>query len=298
LEGGKKVFKLLKGLQSFKEFSRLVMQHRMGIAGIILFAIFGFIAIFAPFLRTVDPMRGGLPVNILEPPSSQFWLGTDNLARDVWSQTVYGTRISLTIGFIAAFVTVGIGTLLGLIAGYFRGKIEEVVMRIVEYFMMLPFLPLMLVFTAVMGQNIWNVVLLIGVLAWTGTARIIRSQVLSLRERAFVEASRSVGAGDRLLIFGEIMPNVVPLVFAQGIVLCTWAIYAEATLAFLGLGDPNVMSWGKMLNLAYTSGYLTRAPWWVIPPIACIVLLILAFTFLGTAVSDIMKPGYREARGL
>ena len=144
----------------------------------------------------------------------------------------------------------------------------------------------------------WKAILVISIKVWPTTARVIRSQVLSLKTRAFVEASRSVGASDRLLIFGEILPNVVPLIFAQGIVLCTWAIYAEATLAFLGLGDPTVMSWGKMLNLAYSSGYLTTAPWWVIPPIACIVLLILAFTFMGTAVSDIMKPGYREARGL
>jgi peptide/nickel transport system permease protein len=289
---------LLKGLRSIKEFLKLLMSHKMGVVGIVVFVILGIIVVLGPYLRTVDPMRPGLLENILQPPSSQFWFGTDHLARDVWSQTIYGARVALLVGFVAAFFTVGIGTLVGLIAGYFGGIVEEVLMRVVDFFLMLPYLPLMIVLTAVLGPSIWNIIFVVSIVYWPYAARVIRSQVLSLKERPFVEASRSVGASDRLLIFGEIMPNVVPLMFAEAVLMVTSAIYAEAVLAFLGLGDPTTISWGMMLNFAFQTGYIGRAPWWVIPPIACICATIIAFTFLGTAVSDIMKPGYREARGL
>jgi peptide/nickel transport system permease protein len=289
---------LLKGLRSIRAFLKLLLTHKMGVVGIVVFVILGIIVVLGPYLRTVDPMRTGLPSNLLQPPSAQFWFGTDHLARDVWSQTIYGARVALLVGFVAAGVTVAIGTLVGLVAGYFGGRLDEVLMRTVDFFMMLPYLPLMIVLAAVLGPSIWNIILVVSITYWPFTARVIRSQVLSLKERAFVEASRSVGASDPLLIFGEIMPNVVPLMFAEAVLMVTWAIYAEAVLAFLGLGDPTTISWGMMLNFAFDTGLMTMAPWWVIPPIACICSTILAFTFLGTAVSDIMKPGYREARGL
>jgi len=289
---------LLKGLQGVGKFLKLLMTSRMGRVGIVVFAIFAFIAIFAPYLRTVDPIRFGVPGNQLMPPSAEFWFGTDRLGRDIWSQTLYGTRVAMIVGFTAAAATVGIGTVVGLIAGYFGGRLEEILMRIVDFFMMLPYLPLMIVLAAILGPNIWNIVLVISITYWPYTARVIRSQVLSLKERAFVEASRSVGASDRLLIFGEIMPNVVPLMFAEAVLMVTWAIYAEAVLSFLGLGDPTTVSWGWIVNRAFESGVIRDYLWWVIPPIICICATILAFTFLGTAVSDIMKPGYRESRGL
>lgn len=277
---------------------KLLLAHKMGRVGIAIFVIFAIMVIFGPYMRTVDPTRTGLPQNILQPPSSQFWFGTDYMGRDVWSQTIYGARVALLVGFMAAAITVAVGTLVGLVSGYFGGKLDEVLMRIVDFFMMLPYLPLMIVFAAVLGPSIWNIILVIGITYWSSIARVIRSQVLSIKERAFVEASRSVGASDHLLMFGEIMPNVVPLMFAEAVLMVTEAIYAEAVLAFLGLGDPTVMSWGIMLHFAYGSGLMFIAPWWVIPPIVSICATILAFTFLGTAVSDIIKPGYREERGL
>jgi len=292
------VSSLVRELERLKENFGLILRHRMGLVGVVVLVFFGVIAIFAPYLRTVDPARTGLAINVLKPPSSEFWFGTDHLARDIWSQTIYGTRIALTVGFFAAGVTVFIGTLIGLLGGYFGGRFEEVLMRIVDFFMLLPSLPLMIILAALLGPSIWNIVLVIGITYWPWTARVIRSQVLSIKERAFVEASRSIGAGDPLLIFGEIMPNVVPLIFAQVILLVTEAIYAEAVLAFLGLGDPRTISWGMMLNFAFESGVLHRKLYWVIPPLTCIVVLIVSLTFLGTAISDILKPGYREARGL
>lgn len=286
---------------SMKKISALVgllWTHRMGRSGLIILTLFVCIALCAPILRTVDPQLSGDAANILLPPSPQFWFGTDDLARDIWSQVLYGSRISLMVGFVAGALSIFIGSLIGMLAGYYGGKIEEILMRFVDFFMMLPPLPLMIVLAAVLGPSIWNIIIVVSIVNWPSTARVVRSQVLSLKERAFIEASRCIGAGDGYLLFREILPNVIPLIFAQAILMVTWSIYSEAILSFLGLGDPLRITWGVMINFAFTSGAMSYAPWWVIPPIACIVLLILGFTFFGTAVSDVTKPGYRERLGI
>jgi peptide/nickel transport system permease protein len=271
-------------------FIRLIVKHRMGRTGLILMMLFISAAIFAPYLKTTDPRKSGDYENILRPPSFQFWLGTDDFARDVWSQIIYGSRISLSIGISAAFITVFTGSLVGLISGFYGGFIEELLMKITDFFMMLPELPLMIILAAVLGPGMWNIVFVVSLVSWPATARIVRSQVLSLKERPFVEASRCIGASNSLLMFGEILPNVLPLMFAQAILMVTAAIYAEAILSFLGLGDPTSISWGTMLHFAFESGVMATALWWVVPPIACIVALIVSFTFLGTAITDVMKP--------
>jgi len=290
--------KLLHGLSSVKGFVMLLWTNKMGRFGLMIFAVFAVIAIFAPFLRTVDPNATGSCENMLVPPNAQFWFGTDDLARDIWSQLIYGSRISLLVGFTAATIAVAVGTTVGVTAGFYGGKIGEVLMRLVDFFMMLPRLPLMIILAAVLGPNIWNIIFVVAIVSWTTTARVVRSQVLSLKERAFVEASRCVGAGDSLLMFGEIFPNVVPIIFAQAVLVVTTAIYSEAVLAFLGLGDPTTVSWGMMLHFAFESGVMSRTPNWIAPPVASIVVLIIGFTFLGTAVSDVLKPGYKEMKGL
>jgi len=280
------------------KFFQLLLTQRRGVIGLSVFGLFAIVTLFAPFLHTVDPGRTGAVENILIPPNSQFWLGTDDLGRDIWSQVIYGSRISLIIGLLASAITIFVGSLVGLVAGFYGGIIEEVLMRITDFFMMLPQLPLMIVLAAVLGPNIWNIIFVVSIVSWPAAARVIRSQVLSLKERAFVEASRCIGASDYSLIFGEIMPNVVSLMFSEAVLITAWAIYAEAVLSFLGLGDPTTVSWGMMLHSAFESGAMVKAPWWVVPPIVAIVVLILGFTFLGTAVSDVLKPGYKETRGL
>lgn len=285
-------------LSKFTGFFSLLWTHRMGRAGLIIFALFAIMALFAPFLHTVDPAKTGEVVNILRPPSLTYWLGTDDLARDIWSQVIYGSRMSLLIGFLAGALSIFIGSFIGLIAGFYGGKVEEILMRFVDFFMMLPELPLMIVLAAMLGPSIWNIIFVVSIVNWPTTARVVRSQVLSLKERAFVEASRCIGASDSYLIFREILPNVVPIIFAQAVLMVTWAIYSESVLSFLGLGDPTTITWGMMLNFAFESGAMSRAVWWVLPPIVSIVTLILGFTFFGTAVSDVMKPGYKEKLGL
>jgi peptide/nickel transport system permease protein len=285
-------------LRGIKDFLWLLFEHKMGRSGIIIFAVFFFLALFAPFLHTTDPQRSGEVANILKPPSREFLLGTDDLARDIWSQVLYGSRMSLTIGFLAGLFSIGIGSLVGLVAGFFGGRLEEFLMRVVDFFMMLPELPLMIVLAAVLGPSLWNIILVVSIVNWPTTARVVRSQVLSLKERAFVEASRCIGASNSYLIFQEILPNVIPLILAQTVLMVTYAVYAESVLSFLGLGDPTIITWGMMLHFAFESGAMSGALYWVVPPIVCIVTLILGFTFLGTAVSDIMKPGYRETKGM
>jgi len=287
----------LRKPNKFKEFFQLLFGHPMGFVGVAIITLFLSMAFFAPFLGTVDPTASGDTDNLLMPPSSQFWFGTDDLARDIWSQTIYGSRISLTIGFVAALITVFSGTFVGLIAGYYGKILDEVLMRIVDFFMMLPELPLMIVLAAVLGPSMWNIILVVSLVSWPTTARVVRSQVLSLKERPFVESSRCIGASNFQLMFAEILPNVVPLMFAQAVLMVTEAIYAEAVLSFLGLGDPTSISWGMMLHSVFESGVIAESYWWVVPPIVSIVTLIVSFSLLGTAVSDILEPGYKEKKG-
>jgi peptide/nickel transport system permease protein len=289
--------KLLSLLKNVHQFFHLLLGHSMGRIGAILITIVLIAALFAPYLRTVDPQASGIREDILNAPSAKHWLGTDDLGRDVWSQIIFGSRVSLAIGLITAFVTVVTGTLIGLIAGYYGGLIEEVLARIIDFFMMLPVLPLMIILAAVLGPNLWNIILVISVVSWPTTARVVRSQVLSIKERPFVEAARCIGAGNVRLMFGEIMPNVLPLMFAQAVLMITYAIYDEAILAFLGLGDPTRVSWGSMLHFAFESGVMSRSPWWIGPPIASIIVLIVGFSLLGTAVTDVLTPQYKETKG-
>ena len=288
---------LTNKIEKLSVFLRLLFSHKMGLTGFGVISLFVLMAVFSSFLGTVDPARTGAVENILQSPTSGFWFGTDDLARDIWSQTIFGSRISLTVGFVAALITVVSGTLVGLVAGFYGKIVEEVLMRIVDFFMMLPELPLMIVLAAVLGPSMWNIILVVSLVSWPTTARVVRSQVLSLKERPFIEASRCIGAGSLRLMFGEILPNVVPLMFAQAVIMTTEAIYAEAVLSFLGLGDPTSISWGMMLHFAFESGVIARAMWWVVPPIVSIVALIVSFSLLGTAISDVLEPGYKEQKG-
>ena len=168
--------------------------------------------------------------------------------------------------------------------------------KTVDVLMAIPSLPVMIVLAAVLGPSMWNLILVIAIMGWPSTSRVVRSQVLSVKERPFVEASRSVGAGDLFLMFREISPNVVPIMLAQTVMMASNAIYNEAVLSFLGLGDPLHLSWGMMLHFAFSSGVMTTAWWWAVPPGICIAVLVLGFTFLGSTLNEILNPKYRSSR--
>lgn len=227
-------------------------------------------------------------------------LGTDHRGRDVFSQLVHGARISLFIGLLSAFISTVIGLFVGLISGYLGGTADELIMRFNDALLVLPGLPLLLVLAAVLGASIWNLIIIIGILGWMGFARQVRSQTLSLKERPFIEAAKSVGAGKLYIIRRHILPNVMSLVYVSLALSVPVAIVSEAALSWLGLYDPFVMSWGRMLHdIEAPEGgggaYITNW-WWVLPPGLCIALISLSFILIGYALDEILNPRLRQRR--
>ncbi len=222
-------------------------------------------------------------------------LGADHMGGDLWSQLVYGTRISLLIGIVAALISVFIGTAIGIASGYIGGFVDEFFMRLADVMLSIPSMPVLIILSALMGKSIWNVVILISLFSWTSTARIVRSQTLTLKERSFVEAARASGASKSYTMVVHILPNVIPLVFASLVLLIPGAILLEATLSFLGLGDPTTPTWGRMLHNARSFGAFTSGSWnWILPPGLAITFLSLSFVFIGNTLDDILNPRNRE----
>jgi len=272
------------------------LESKLGIFGVLILIIFLFTSIFANYLSDypTKATQGNLK-DRFSPPNNKYLLGTDDVGRDILTLLMYGGRISLLIGFLAAFTSGGIGTIIGLTAGYFGGWKEDVLMRITDIVLVIPRLPLMLVLSAILGTSFWNIIFVISVTTWTGTARIVRAQVLSLKERAFIESSKAIGASDLRIIGVHLLPNVFPLILAQMVLGIGGAILQESSLSFLGLGDPLSISWGMILHWAFSAGALSSNYWWfIIPPGICITLVALGFTFVGYALDQIVNPRIRS----
>jgi len=269
----------------------------MGMAGLYILIFFALVAILAPLIADkagLDPTCPctGLP---LQAPSLKFPFGTDDLGRSVFTLTVWGSRISLLVGFFATLISMVIGSLIGIMAGYYGGWAETVLMRLTDWFLVIPFLPLAIVLAAVIGPSMIVIVFVIGITSWPSTARIVRAQTLSVKTRPYVERARALGASNWHLITRHILPNVGPLIFANTILTVAIAILSETTLSFLGLGDPLSISWGTILEFAFGSGAATSGNWWwLVPPGVAIVLVVLAFTMCGFALDEILNPKLRE----
>jgi peptide/nickel transport system permease protein len=283
-------------IRALKSSAKLFAKNKMGVAGLAILTVFVGLALFAdvlvPEARLSVANAPGIP---LQPPSSQFWLGTDELGRSVLDLVIQGSQISLLVGFLATAISILIGALVGITAGYFGGWIGIVLMRLTDWFLVIPFLPLAIVLAAILGRGLFVIALVIALVTWAGTARVVRAQVLSLKERPYVERARALGASNRQIISRHILPNVFPLIFANTTLVVAVSILTETTLSFLGLGDPFRVSWGSILEAAFAEGAISLGAWWyLVPPGLCIVLVVLGFTMCGYAFDEILDPRLRE----
>ncbi len=265
-------------------------RGRIGVALVVLFA---FLAAFGEALAPYNPQESSLEV--LASPSWSHILGTTESGADVFSQLLTGARVSMVVGFAAAAISALLGSAVGLAGGYFGGWTDRFLDSFENWFLVIPTLPLMIVLARILSPSLTVLIVVIGLTSWAGTGRIVRAQVFTLRERAFVERARALGAGDFYIIRKHILPNTLPLIFANTVLIVAVAILSEAALAFLGLGDPTRISWGSMLENAFESGAPSAGAWWyVIPPGLCITILVLAVSMLGYLFEEHVNPRLRE----
>lgn len=280
-------------MRNFKLFMKTFFANRIGTIGFFMMIFFIALAFIGPKVyhySTIDVAKGPL----LAKPSKEFLFGTDHLGRDLFGAIIYGTKTSLIVGLSGALISISIGTTIGLTSGFLGGKIDNILMRFTDGMMVLPKLPLIMVLSALLGTNIRNIILVIGFTGWTGTARLVRSQALSIRERPYIERAKSIGAGKFYIMYKHILPNVFPVIFANTILATSSAILAEASLSFLGLGDPLSVSWGQVLNGAFVNGAVSIGAWWYfVPAGVAIILLVLSFTFVGYSFDEILNPKLR-----
>ncbi|MDN0195545.1 ABC transporter permease [Streptomyces sp. S.PNR 29] len=279
-------------------FWRQYRTHRAGLVGLAALALFGFVALTAP-LTVGSEVAGvtGAPGSPMESPSGEFPLGTDRFGRDLLGLVVWGSRVSLLVGLLAAVLSVAIGAVVGITAGHFKGAYATVMMRVTDWFLVMPTLVLAIALATVLSRSLGTVVLAIGVTSWPTTARLVRAQTLAVESRPYIERARALGGGHWHIMSRHVLPNVMPLVLAQTTLMVSSSILAEATLAFLGLGDPTVVSWGGLLQDAREAGAVSAGDWWyLVPPGIAIAAVALAFTLCGRAVESVLNPRLEVAR--
>ncbi len=276
---------------------RIARHNPLAAVGVVLVTIFAFSAVFAPWISPQDPTHIDLP-NRLQTPSAQHWCGTDELGRDILSRLIWGARISLFVGTSVVAGSLLLGLIIGSLAGYYGGGIDRFVnVVLMNAFLSFPGILIAIAFVAFRGPGIFNLVLALSLGGWVGYARLVRAQVLAVREREFVEAARALGAGDLHIITRHILPNIIQPVIVQAAIGMAGAVLAEATMSFLGLGvPPPTASWGSMLNDARS--HLFDAPHLVLFPAVTVMLAVLAFNFIGDALRDLLDPRSRIEAGL
>jgi oligopeptide/dipeptide ABC transporter ATP-binding protein len=267
----------------------LLRRNRLALAGLVLLASALAASLLAPWLAPYAPgvQTGG----VYAPPGAGHWLGTDDGGGDVWSNLLYGAQVSLLVGFFAAFISVAIGALVGLVAGFVGGRSENALMRLTDVALVIPDLPLIIALVALTRPRLLNIIVAIGLVGWAGTARLVRAQTLAIKDRPFVLRARAIGAGRIRLICRHILPLLVPLVAVNAVLVVSLAILNESTLSFLGLADPTLVSWGQMLNFAFTRGAMSAGAWWtLVAPGLGIVWVVLGCTLLGQGLEQLLGP--------
>jgi len=275
---------------------RSFLQYKLGVVGLGMLVSIILMALLAQWVAPYDPYEiiEATTSDVMAPPSSEHLLGQDDTGRDVLSSVIYGARISLLVGFAASLLIVTLGATIGMLAGYSGGRVDTILMRITDAVLVVPSLPLMLVIIAVAGRGLTNIILVIGLLSWTYMARVVRAQVLSVKERMFVLRARAIGVSHLGIMINHILPQVLPVIFAEATLDISYAILSEATLSFLGLGDPTLTSWGSMLSRAFMRGAVTRGAWWyLVPPGLALAWVTLGLTLLGNTLQEIVNPRLR-----
>ena len=269
-----------------------ILRNKSALVAAGVLAIFVFLALAGPLLLEEDPKaKVG---EVFEPPSREFVLGTDGGGASMVALLVAGARVSLLIGFCAAAISALIGGTVGIVSGFFGGKTDTALMRMTDYFLVIPDVPLMIVVAALFGRSTWNIIVIIGIIYWTFTARLIRAQTKSVRERVYVQRARALGAGNTRLIVRHVLPQVTPLLVANTVLLIAYAIFAETFITFLGLGDPSTITWGRLIENAFTDDAIINDAWWaIIPPGVCVMLVVLSCTIIGQAMEDALNPRLR-----
>lgn len=279
------------------EITRQVMKNKMGAIGIVILIFFGLLAILGPTFAPykIDATSEG-PFPRLEKPSSDHLMGTSSLGFDIFSELLYGARISIVVGVFSAIIASVLGATIGLYSGFVGGWKDEVIMRINDVILSIPWLVLMILVAAMLGEiSLTAIILIIGLTGWSGTARLVRAQVMSLRERMYIERARAIGSGDMHIISRHILPNAFPLVFANTILTVAVSILSEATLSFLKMRPMGTVTWGTMLSYASeASAFQAGLHWWIVAPGLCIVFLVLGFTLLGHALDEVTNPRLRR----
>ena len=287
----KKTMKEIRNSQAMKKF----IHNKKAMLGLAIVTILVLAVVFIPLFADLDPYTTDRAAGFNKPPSDAHILGTDDVGRDLFARLLYGGRISLFVGITSTIISVLIGIPLGLIAGYFRGTAESIIMRTADAFMSFPSMVLILVLVAVFGPSILTVTVVIGVLGWTAIAKLIYGNVLSIREREYIQAARAVGVSTKKILFSEVLPNAIPPVWANISFRVAGAILTESSLSFLGMGVQTPQaSWGNIIFAAQNLLVLTARPWVWLPPGICIILVVIGFNFIGEGVRDALAPKTKE----
>ena len=287
----KKTMKEIRNSQAMKKF----IHNKKAMLGLAIVTILVLAVVFIPLFADLDPYTTDRAAGFNKPPSDAHILGTDDVGRDLFARLLYGGRISLFVGITSTIISVLIGIPLGLIAGYFRGTAESIIMRTADAFMSFPSMVLILVLVAVFGPSILTVTVVIGVLGWTAIAKLIYGNVLSIREREYIQAARAVGVSTKKILFSEDLPNAIPPVWANISFRVAGAILTESSLSFLGMGVQTPQaSWGNIIFAAQNLLVLTARPWVWLPPGICIILVVIGFNFIGEGVRDALDPKTKE----
>jgi peptide/nickel transport system permease protein len=284
---------------------RIIGRRPLGAFGLIVISLVVMMALFGPLLAPQEPLAISSFdfAHRMQPPSGEHWLGTDEVGRDLFSQFLLGARVSLVVGVVAGLASALIGTVVGICAGYFGGWVDRGLTFLDDWFLVIPFVPLAVLMAVLLqddarripGGKTGIIILVLAITGWAGTTRIVRAQVLSLRERPFVERARSQGASHVWIMRRHILPNVMPVVWANTVLIIALSVLGEAGLSYFGLGDPDSFSWGTLLYNGFQAGAINQGAWWyVVPPGAAITLFVLAFFAIGHVIEDAADPRTRD----